>query len=145
MMSRAVKKQELMLFKLKSGKDLDEFGTVIVSLKIEHCHRLTEEDKNVFLVRIVGPQYANAIFNKTDLIENKDQEVTCNTLIEAMYRVWRVSNTGEEYDLKEKELSLANPRYFGEGKKYFHSGATYHTNYQYPNFKAYKWVKCDYP
>lgn len=35
-MSRAMQRQKLMLLRLQGGKDADEFGTIIVSLKIEY-------------------------------------------------------------------------------------------------------------
>ena len=116
-------------------------------LEIEYKHKLSEEDKVTALVVAVaaGPKYANTIFNKTRMIESRDKEVTCEELITVCHGIWRLSNVAKTSELKEKELSLANPGSFANEKKCFLCGSTEHMKYQCPKFKADEGVKCTYP
>ena len=58
--------------------------------------------------------------------------------------IWRLRNAGKTAELKEKELSLANPGSFANGKKCFLCGSIEHMKYQCPKFKADKGVRCTY-
>ena len=130
-----MQKRKLNALTLKAREDPDEFGTNISRLKIEYKHKLSQEDKIAALVRAAGPKYANTIFNETQLIESKDKEVTCEALLTVCRGIWRLSEAGKSTETKEKELSLANPGSFANGKKCFLCGSPEHMKYQCPKYK----------
>jgi hypothetical protein len=88
------------------AKILINFGRQLRLLKSKHQHGLTDEDKVAALVWVAVQHHAHGFLNKTILIENKNQEVTCDALFEAMYRIWRMNGAGKEGDLNKKELSI---------------------------------------
>ena len=51
-----------------------------------------------------------------------------------------MSGAGKDADLKEKELSVADPGSFARGKRCFHCGFSEHMKYQCPKCKARKGV-----
>ena len=77
---------------LKRGEDPDDYGVASLSLRIECRHNLTEEDNVAALVGVTGPTDVNTIFNITQMIESKDQEVTCALLTVAICRIRRMSS-----------------------------------------------------
>ena len=145
MTSRVMQNWELNALTLKASKDPDKFGTNISRLEIEYKHKLSEEDKVATLVGAAGPKYANTIFKETRLIESKDEEVTCEALVRVYRGIWRLNEAGKTAEMKEKELSLANPGSFANGKKCFLCGSTEHMKHQCPKYKEDKGVKCTYP
>ena len=76
--------------------------------------------------------------------KNKEQEITCDALIEAMCVIWKLGGAGREDDFEEKELNLGTPSYHGKDKICFHCVFKDHLKYEYPKYKADKGVKCDY-
>jgi len=143
---RVMQNQELNALTLKASEDPDKFGTKILRLKLEHKHTLSEEDKITALVGAAGPKYANTIFNKTRLIESKDGEVTCEALVTVCRgSCWRLNEAGKTAEMKEKELSLANPGSFAKSNKCFLCGSIEHMKHRCPKYKEDKGVKCAYP
>ena len=55
------------------------------------------------------------------------------------------SKAGKPVESKEKELSLANPGSFANGKNCFHCGSIEHMKNRCPKYKENEGVKCIYP
>ena len=80
------------------------------------------------------------------MIEGKNQEVTYEALLTVLRVIWRLSGAGKDAEFKEKELNLANPRSFANGKTCFYCGSIDHMRCQCPKSKAGKGrVECTYP
>ena len=79
------------------------------------------------------------------MIESKDQKITCEVLLTALRRNWRLSGAGKDAEMKEKELRLANPGSNANGKKCFLCGSTEHMKYQCPKYKETKGLSVPIP
>ena len=87
-----------MLLKLKKGQDPDKFGTTIASVEIDCRNNLEECVKAAALVSIVKPHYGATIIGKIERLESAEGEKkSCDAILEAVCKLWRVGGFGEGY------------------------------------------------
>ena len=136
-MARAEQNQRLGELTLKGGKDPDNFGTAIASLKMEYNNMLAKEDKIAILFSVAGEKYATMILSKRKLPKNRE-EVTFDALVVTIHEVWQV-NRKKKILNGATETLLADENYmsdFAKNKKYFHCHKKIHLKFHCPELKG---------
>ena len=116
-----------------------------MSLESQLCHlkssteihlRKKTRSQHLWVVGAAGPQYATTIISKTKIIANSNKDVTCDELIEAMSKHWRMSGEGKGFAEDEPtETALTNTGKSDTKWKYYNCDKVEHLARDYPEEK----------